>query len=94
MYTVLHSPNDPYLLARMATDLQMEGFRRSGEDYEEIHPFNKEFKWIAVYGKGHSEKGDVSFGIHSHSCGKNATHFTLTSKNYLETLQFLIENKG
>lgn len=81
-YHVIQS-SDPYLLARLCTDLQMEGVNRYiGVD---LDPFDDNH-FI------HIEK--VDFCVRSHGfC--NATlpknHHTLTARNYIQVLTKILE---
>jgi len=73
-YSVIHS-NDPYLLARMATDLQMEGIKQVLIN-EPNHPYLDRFEWIGTYADG-------EFGFYLHDCespGRDAHE--LTESNY------------
>lgn len=84
MYFVLHS-TDPYLLARMCTDLQGEEYGTDEfcdyvRDYTSsliiINKFTNYF-WFTQY-------EDVANPIR---------RFTLTSKNYLKVLETILESK-
>mgnify|MGYP006330360797 FL=1 len=85
MYFVLHS-TDPYLLARMCTDLQMQGWYYP-ENWEWHNPFvdDPPYEWLAVDG--------IDMRFHNHSCLAPDTRFTLTSKNYLKVLETILESK-
>lgn len=88
MYYVIYS-TDPYLLARMATNLQLEGHQI--DDWEEtFDPFYTELpprKWLVYHLK------DWSFHNHDASHLNPSTRFTLTEKNYIEVLGAIIKNK-
>jgi len=86
MYYVIFSA-DPYLLARMATDLQMEG----GDTMDSNHPFESNdglggrgflvYDYGILYFIGHNGIGDP-------------TRFTLTPRNYLRVLGEILNNKN
>jgi len=87
MYYVIYSP-DPYLLARMATDLQCEGYGHH-KAFEEFNPFEPDklpTKWLAISG------GCIYFI--NHNGGGLPTRFTLTEKNYLKVLGEIINAKN
>ncbi len=77
-YTVVHS-TDPYLLARLATELLMEGrsWRSNGNDCH--NPFENGFEWLDC-------NINNSFNIQCHDCGGNPIRHELTSRNYLSVL--------
>jgi hypothetical protein len=86
-YTVVHS-KDPYLLARLATDLQM-----SGADVQknwDLHPFipQNRFQYLRL-----SESNVITF--HSHPCflsrSFGAEFHELTSRNYIKVLTQILE---
>jgi len=89
-YSVIHS-NDPYLLARMATDLQMEGCKFAFDWVEEFHPFSdpeyyKQNYWMHI---------GSSYGIEFHNhggCGETLTkdRHELTESNYLRVLESVL----
>ena len=85
-YTVVHS-KDPYLLARLATDLQMEGLSdKLLLEYQSIgwNPFDKkEFQWLRISSEGllfMSHKGTGLVPRHE-----------LTSRNYIKVLTQILE---
>ena len=82
-YTVVHS-TDPYLLARLATDLQMEGCEQTA--INNSFPFQEDFEWMVVYGDG-------EFGFYNHNCGGSQTNLRplLTSRNYIKVLTQILE---
>jgi len=86
-YTVVHS-KDPYLLARPATDLQMEGGKNDNE--WSLHPFIPKFKLEHLR---LSENGVIAF--HSHPCflsrSFGAKYHELTSSNYIKVLTQILE---
>lgn len=91
-YTVIHS-KDPWLLARLSTDLMMEGIGSSDVnrcDFGERRNarWDQDFKWIAV--------NSNYFGFHSHECVPSLKRFdfTLTESNYLQVLTTIIERHG
>ena len=88
-YTVVHS-TDPYLLARLATDLQMsKGFDCSDFiNQPQWNPFEiKEIKWEVIYPTGQTfflriEPKDPPF---------NTKPIKLTSRNYIKILTKILE---
>lgn len=74
MYTVIYSKS-PYLLARMATDLQMGGYENTDLDW---HPFTVVDKWLQIDNK--------YFCCLGHSGVGSPIRHTLTSRNYLKVL--------
>ncbi len=84
MYTVLYS-NDPFLLARMAVDLQMEGFYNDDGWNDTYNPFTG-----ALYLDFAVNNQFTFFEINF----VPKSTLTLTESNYIETLGFLIENKS
>lgn len=92
MYYVIYSP-DPYLLARMATDLMCEGIDVLDDwmfDPKEDHPFADNrlppIKWLVISGK--------EFYFLNHKGLSRPTRFTLTEKNYLKVLGTIINAKN
>lgn len=104
MYTVIYS-TDPYLLARLATDLQMEGiFSTQWNDW--FNPFSHlkednpthQCKWMAI-----GERGLNLFEFYSHNCSCDEENImtrhtltarhTLTSRNYLKVLGAILNSK-
>lgn len=81
MYTVIFS-TDPYLLARMATDLQMEGWRNTVSEW---HPFTKVDKWLQIYFK--------EFCLIDHCGIGSPIRHTLTARNYLKVLGEILEGR-
>lgn len=85
-YTVVHS-TDPYLLARLATDLQMEGGKSN--IWNSYHnPFSKSSniipnEWL-VY-----DFGVIEF--YNHDCGGNPIRHELTSRNYIKVLTQILQ---
>lgn len=80
-YAVVHS-NDPWLLARLATDLQMLGIEV--DDYSEVvHVFNGCSKWIAI---NHDESPENTFAVHTHECKGFPIRHELTEENYINVL--------
>lgn len=83
MYTVIYSKS-PYLLARMATDLQM-GKEILDETWnEKFNPFNGDEKPCDYLTK----MSDRRWGFHNHPSdfAPYAIRHTLTSRNYLKVL--------
>lgn len=87
-YNVIHS-KDPYLLARMATDLQMEGNEPAydwAED-EDFHPFDGNNHYIQ---STFLHTGDPhGFEFHNHNrcrMAKPKDRHELTEENYIEVL--------
>lgn len=85
-YTVVHS-NDPYLLARLATDLQMEGIKDDGLD-DIDHPFRDDIKysWLRVWDK----KSGLLFMNHE-GLYSDPIRLELTSSNYIKVLTQILE---
>ena len=91
MYTVIYSKS-PYLLARMATDLQMEGWRND-EGWNNIYnPFSKLSYGVVKYIELGSEDGKT-FSFFTHKCEGNPIRHTLTSRNYLKVLGAILNSK-
>lgn len=87
-YSVVHS-KDPYLLARLATDLQMEGV---AEELEGIHyPFHEnEIRPMHYLHTCY----DNTFSFHNHDwCAitKTKDRHELTESNYLKVLTQILE---
>lgn len=83
MYIVVYS-SDPYLLARLATDLQMEGI----ENTDPINgPFNEALAYMWIY----KIFNEFELGNYE-GCG-NPFRMTITSRNYLQTLTTILEAK-
>ena len=80
-YSVIHS-KDPYLLARMATDLQMSFSR-----FKPVHdtPFDTADKeWLCIY-------DDYTFGFYIHDCYSDPiVRYELTESNYLQVLEAVL----
>lgn len=89
MYTVIYSKS-PYLLARMATDLQMEGWKYFEDNSD---PFSH----LGKYKTSKKEDMDIWYGMinfftrGSRQIGDKA--ITLTSRNYLEVLGAILNSK-
>ncbi len=80
MSIVLHS-NDPYLLARMATDLEMEGVENDRAWNEYFNPLEDyEITYLKITN---------DFIFHSHDCSK--TPIKLTSRNYNTALEKVLK---
>ena len=89
-YTVVHS-KDPYLLARLATDLQMEGYWIY-EYVEWAHPFDTEpnIEYAAINDPFYNIKNLL---FHNHDCeiDEPAIRHELTSRNYIKVLTQILE---
>jgi hypothetical protein len=84
-YTVVHS-KDPYLLARLATDLQMSGFEPSEWiNYSDKNVFNN-FDYIKTYVDNLFDFFNDSYG----TVVRNVDH-ELTSSNYIKVLTQILE---
>lgn len=83
-YFVIHS-TDPWLLARLSTDLMMEGVNNDKEWNDEYHCFIEDFEWMAIYDQH-------DFRFHNHECGSMSTpiRFTITEQNYLDVLKAIL----
>jgi len=87
-YTVVHS-KDPYLLARLATDLQMEGAESDEEWNKNYNPFSDpEYyypnEWLYIYQYS-------GFAFHNHCETCNHISHELTSRNYIKVLTQILE---
>ena len=84
-YTVVHS-TDPYLLARLATDLQMDGFGITSDIWSEyFHPFSHDNIWMPIY-------SSKVFDFHPHDCNDpSEIRHELTSRNYIDILTQILE---
>lgn len=81
-YTVIHS-EDPYLLARMATDLQMSGWASEGKWNDYAHPFTD---YLPCYDLDIRTGYDFCFFTSDNRVvGEKVA--TLTSRNYLSILK-------
>lgn len=83
-YTVVHS-KDPYLLARLATDLQMSGVKV--DDWHEYgDPFSQDCFWKYI------KKEGKTIEFHTHHCiGYDCYRPVLTSRNYIKVLTQILE---
>lgn len=91
-YFVLHS-TDPFLLARMATDLQLAGKKNDWEWNDLRNPLeNKDYAWMTI---GNPEEPLGTFQFFSHPClrAPHTTRFTLTESNYLTVLTKILCEK-
>jgi len=80
-YTVVHS-KDPYLLARLATDLQMSGYNEDDLNFNH-HPFQKGFYWMDI----NSNVSPIgSFEFHCTPLKYYGNSCELTSRNYIKVL--------
>jgi len=85
-YTVVHS-KDPYMLARLATDLQMSGAKIEDNDF---HPFT-EFQCPTDY---IHTCIDQTFTFQNHDwcpLTKSDDRHELTSRNYIKVLTQILE---
>ena len=84
MYYVIYSTN-PWLLARLATDLQMSGVENDENWNEMFNPFSDEScKWMAI-------SPNIGIYFNNHKCEEPDTRFTLTERNYLKVLETITE---
>ena len=81
-YTVVHS-NDPWLLARLATDLQMEGCNQVSINTKD--PFMECVEWFTIYNDG-------EFGFYIHECASSSAELRceLTEENYITVLNQIL----
>ena len=85
-YTVVHS-TDPYLLARLATDLQMSGIEKRSPDTITFNPFDENLplnEWCYI----NDIPGTFNFGCHP-GVPKPDRH-ELTESNYLQVLESVL----
>ena len=77
-YTVVHS-NDPWLLARLATDLQMELCKQVS--FNTNDPFISGVEWFTIFNDG-------EFGFYIHECASSSAELRceLTEENYINVL--------
>ena len=85
-YTVVHS-KDPYLLARLATDLQMEGY--GFRDLFNDCPFNEFTEWMMINRPDWRGKTFDLFMIPGYSF--NPIRHELTTRNYIKVLTQILE---
>lgn len=88
-YTVVHS-NDPYLLARLATDLQMEGVTLE-QDFYIQHPFHESETFPQSY---LHTCIDNTCAFQNHGwcpITKDEDRHELTSRNYIKVLTQILE---
>jgi len=83
-YTVVHS-KDPYLLARLATDLQMIGVKDKDQD-----PIDDNQVFIAYYSISFYT-GKPAFHFHNDPCNREGRTVELTSRNYIKVLTKILE---
>lgn len=91
-YTVVHS-KDPYLLARLATDLQMEGVD-SDDSWDKLYNPFSDYKSIYFGYMAIGEDSDKTFRFYSHNCpycNNNNNRHELTSRNYIKVLTQILE---
>ena len=101
MYTVIYSKS-PYLLARMATDLQMGGMKLNDWRFEETngaidyyHPLSEENISMAINHPEFPLLNSISFwcgNLDGYTTYPHITH-TLTSRNYLKVLGAILNSK-
>ena len=88
-YTVVHSA-DPYLLARLATDLQMEGIENEEEWNDIYNPFTKcavKNYYLSVGQSG----AENMFTFYCHNGVDNPIRHELTSRNYIKVLTQILQ---
>jgi hypothetical protein len=83
---IVLTSQDPYLLMRMFTDLQMDGRFRDDRKYNERVKFEGT-DYLKIY---HKDKTLVFFPYFM-GIGYRATLIPLTESNYLETLKMILE---
>ena len=88
-YTVVHS-KDPYLLARLATDLQMEGISSKGWWNDMYNLFSDTYGIINSYAAV-GEAGKMTLRFYGHHCVGYPTRHELTSSNYIKVLTQILE---
>ena len=82
-YTVVHS-KDPYLLARLATDITLNTGINCRSSVDSIYNlFADGFEWIEI--------GSNSFNFHSHKCIGEPIRHELTSRNYIKVLTQILQ---
>lgn len=89
MYIVFFS-KDPYLLARMGTELQMEGYTkrlRHIDGFDPFHSLKHNYMFI-----GDTLKHEFNYG--NHKGFETPVRLWLTEKNYIEYLSFVLKNKN
>lgn len=89
-YTVVHS-NDPYLLARLATDLQMEGLKSDMPWNVTRHCFvGKSNMWLAINHPENKRKNLLTFFNYPCICQPDM-RLSLTEDNYIKVLTQILE---
>lgn len=81
-YFVIHS-TDPWLLARLSTDLMMCGYESDEVWNNRYHPFIFSIQWLAIY-------SSRDFSFFYHECVGLPIRFTLTEQNYLDVLNSIL----
>lgn len=86
-YSVVHS-NDPYLLARLATDLQMSGVKNDEVWNDIFNPFSRSnaTSYLAVGQPYYENK--ISF--YNHDGAGSPIRYELTKSNYLTVLEAIL----
>ncbi len=93
-YTVVHSA-DPYLLARLATDLQMGGIKPTKflTQNKWIHPWDTpSVEWLECGYNGYKD-----FNLHNHPClgsyddNGNINSISITESNYIKVLTQILQ---
>lgn len=79
---VIHS-TDPWLLARLSTDLMVDGYKNDENWNNGHHCFIDGYEWIAIYSGG-------EFAFHNHDCYGDHIRFTLTEENYIDVLKAIV----
>ena len=88
-YTVVHS-KDPYLLARLATDLQMSGVKSDESWNNTYNPFTDVLSIPNSYA-AIGEDEDKYIRFYTHRCGGSPIRHELTSRNYIKVLTQILE---
>ncbi len=88
-YTVVHSV-DPFLLARLSTDLIMEGVKDDREWNDQDDELYDEWKWVTLRVDDEDSNG-FWFSISRRTNRGGSLRLTLTEENYLEVLETILE---
>jgi len=89
-YTVVHSA-DPYLLARLATDLQMEGLKSDMPWNVTMNCFvEKSNMWLAINHPENKRKNLLTFFNHPCICQPDM-RLSLTEANYIKVLTQILQ---
>lgn len=87
-YTVVHS-KDPYLLARLATELQMSGYEEAILNFDNT-PFCDGFFWFDINPDGEQKMVFEFHNVEPYE-HKNPICLSLTSRNYIKVLTQILE---